>query len=77
VHQATPGPGVFYDLTPGLNYTPGIKLIIRPEIRRDWFDSDTGVGASARRPSKTEPGAASSWLLPLRARIIRGSASKW
>ena len=40
----TPGPGVFYDLTLGLNYTPNEKVIIRPEIRWDWFNADSGVG---------------------------------
>jgi hypothetical protein len=40
----TPGPGVFYDLTLGLNYRPCDRLIVRPEVRWDWFDADTGVG---------------------------------
>ena len=40
----TPGPGVYYDLTLGLNYTPNRNLIVRPEIRWDWFDADAGVG---------------------------------
>ncbi len=39
-----PGPGVYYDLTLGLNYTPNSNLIVRPEVRWDWFDADTGVG---------------------------------
>jgi hypothetical protein len=44
VVDPTPGPGVFCDLTLGLNYTPHDNLIIRPEVRWDWFDADTGVG---------------------------------
>ena len=40
----TPGPGVFQDLTFGLNYTPNDWLIVRPEVRWDWFDARSGVG---------------------------------
>ncbi|QDS91586.1 hypothetical protein FF011L_03160 [Roseimaritima multifibrata] len=40
----TPGPGVYHDITLGLNYKPNKSVIVRPEIRWDWFDSDTGVG---------------------------------
>jgi hypothetical protein len=40
----TPGPGTFYDLTLGLKYTPSTNWIIRPEIRWDSFDADSGVG---------------------------------
>ncbi|MDH3718845.1 MAG: porin [Planctomycetota bacterium] len=40
----TPGPGVFYDLTLGLNYKPNDNVILRPEVRWDWFDADPGVG---------------------------------
>jgi hypothetical protein len=40
----TPGPGVYHDITLGLNYKPRERLIIRPEIRWDWYEADTGVG---------------------------------
>lgn len=30
----TPGPGVYYDLTLGLNYKLNSNLIVRPEIER-------------------------------------------
>jgi hypothetical protein len=40
----TPGPGVYHDITLGLNYKPNERVIIRPEMRWDWFDGDTGVG---------------------------------
>lgn len=35
-------PGVFYNLTLGLNWHPREHLRIRPEIRRDWQVRDTG-----------------------------------
>ena len=41
----TPGPGVYHDLTLGLNYTPNRNLVVRPEVRWDWFDADAGVGS--------------------------------
>jgi hypothetical protein len=41
----TPGPGVYHDLTLGLNYSPHDQVIVRPEVRWDWFDADAGVGA--------------------------------
>ncbi len=44
VVNPTPGPGEYYDLTLGLNYKPNSNLIVRPEIRWDWFDADAGVG---------------------------------
>jgi hypothetical protein len=40
----TPGPGVYYALTLGLNYAPNDWFVIRPEIRWDWFGAQTGVG---------------------------------
>lgn len=40
----TPGPGAYYGLTLGLNYSRSSNLSIRPEIRWDWFDADAGVG---------------------------------
>ena len=33
--------GSFYEVTAGLNYIPGPNVVIRPEVRVDWFD---GVG---------------------------------
>ncbi|MBN1854494.1 MAG: porin [Pirellulales bacterium] len=38
-------PGDYYALTAGLNYRPNPNLIIRPEIRADWFDA-TNPGAT-------------------------------
>jgi hypothetical protein len=35
------GGGDFYSVTAGLNYTPNSNVIIRPEVRYDWFH---GVG---------------------------------
>lgn len=40
----TPSPGVGYDLTFGVNCRPNSNLVVRPEIRWDWFDADAGVG---------------------------------
>jgi hypothetical protein len=37
--------GNFYSLTAGVNWTPTDNLIVRPEIRADWFDGD-----QARQP---------------------------
>jgi hypothetical protein len=39
-----PGPGVWCDAALGLNYLPNTNITVRPEIRWDWFDADTGVG---------------------------------
>ena len=40
---ATPGgyAGNFYEVSAGLNWTPHANLIVRPEVRYDWYD---GVG---------------------------------
>jgi hypothetical protein len=37
------GPGVWYELTLGLNYRHSPNVVVRPEIRWDWFDADAGV----------------------------------
>jgi hypothetical protein len=34
--------GDFYELTFAVNYTPRENFALRPEIRWDWFDSETG-----------------------------------
>ena len=36
-------PGVYHEITAGLNYKPRCYLTIRPEARWDWFDADAGV----------------------------------
>ena len=43
VVSPTAGPGTFYALSLGLNYQPNANILIRPEIRWDSFDADTGV----------------------------------
>ena len=35
--------GNFYSLSAGLNWLPTTNLIVRPEIRADWFDGDQAV----------------------------------
>jgi hypothetical protein len=40
----SPGPGVFYDLTLGLNWTPHPRVVVRPEVPWDRFAADAGVG---------------------------------
>jgi hypothetical protein len=40
----THGSGVYHDVTLGLNYKPEESVVIRPEVRWDWFDGDPGVG---------------------------------
>ncbi|MBN2295600.1 MAG: outer membrane beta-barrel protein [Pirellulales bacterium] len=37
--------GNYYEITWGLNYTPCDCLMIRPELRYDWFKGDTTRGA--------------------------------
>ncbi len=37
--------GDFYEVTLGLNYKPHANVIIRPEIRWDWYEGDAAVGA--------------------------------
>lgn len=45
--------GNYYEVTWGLNYTPSKCLIIRPEIRYDWFKGDTANGCPFDDNSKT------------------------
>ncbi len=40
-----PFAGDFYSLSAGLNWHPGTNVIIRPEIRADWYD-----GNAVRQP---------------------------
>lgn len=43
VRVAPPGkPGSYYEATLGLNYKPHANLLVRPEIRWDWFDGTPG-----------------------------------
>jgi len=37
--------GNFYQATVGFNWRPGNHLVVRPEVRWDWFDPSTGVVA--------------------------------
>lgn len=34
--------GNFYELTAGLNWRPGDNVVVRPEVRWDWFDGPDG-----------------------------------
>jgi hypothetical protein len=36
-------PGNFYEFTAGLNWTPRENIIVRPEIRWDWYDASGAV----------------------------------
>ncbi|HUE69693.1 MAG TPA: porin [Pirellulaceae bacterium] len=36
--------GHFYEITAGLNWTPTSNLIVRPEVRYDWFDGQSLTG---------------------------------
>lgn len=38
-----PFAGDFYSLSLGVNYSPFENLIIRPEVRADWYDGSAGV----------------------------------
>jgi len=38
--------GDFYEITLGLNWTPHPNVIVRPEVRWDWFDSDDNHDAN-------------------------------
>jgi hypothetical protein len=35
-----PFPGNFYSLSLGLNWMPNSNVIVRPEVRADWYDGD-------------------------------------
>jgi hypothetical protein len=35
--------GDFYEVTAGLNWTPRQNIIVRPEVRWDWFEADAGI----------------------------------
>jgi len=35
--------GDYYELTLGLNWTPRENIILRPELRWDWFDAPAGT----------------------------------
>ena len=37
-------PGDYYELTAGVNYRPHANLVIRPELRYDWYDGPTPAG---------------------------------
>jgi hypothetical protein len=39
--------GNFWEVTWGLNYLIGSNMIIRPELRYDWFSADAGGGNGA------------------------------
>lgn len=39
--------GNFWEMTWGLNYLLGSNIVIRPELRYDWFAPDVGSGAGA------------------------------
>ena len=39
--------GNFWEMTWGLNYLIGNNLVIRPELRYDWFSADEGAGLGA------------------------------
>lgn len=41
--------GHYQDITAGLNWSPKPNIIIRPEVRWDWFDAHTGAGIPAGR----------------------------
>jgi hypothetical protein len=36
--------GTFQDITFGANYKPNANLLIRPEVRYDWYDGDLSAG---------------------------------
>ena len=46
-------PGNYYEVTWGLNYTPCKSLIVRPELRYDWFDGSVANGAPFDNNTKT------------------------
>ena len=46
--SATPGgyAGNFYEISLGLNWTPHANLIVRPEVRYDWYEGEQLNGAA-------------------------------
>ena len=44
--------GNFWEMTWGLNYLIGNNMVIRPELRYDWFSADAGGGNG---PPRTMP----------------------
>jgi hypothetical protein len=61
---ATPGgyAGNFYEISLGLNWTPHANLIVRPEVRYDWFE-----GAGTPFGDNT---ASSQWVYGLDAIVL-------
>jgi hypothetical protein len=58
-HNPAKGPfrGDFYEISAGLNWTPGANWVIRPELRWDWFDGENQV------PRPFNDGASNSQFL--------------
>ena len=54
--------GHFYEISAGLNWTPHANLVVRPEIRYDWYD-----GINAPYDDRT---AASQWTYGLDAIVL-------
>ena len=46
-------PGNYYEITWGLNYSPNSSMIIRPELRYDWFNGSTANGSPFNNNTKT------------------------
>jgi hypothetical protein len=36
--------GNFYNLSAGLNWSPHANIMLRPEVRYDWYDGDAAIG---------------------------------
>jgi hypothetical protein len=36
--------GAFNDLSLGLNWRPNKNIVLRPEVRWDWYDGPTNIG---------------------------------
>ena len=65
--SATPGgyAGNFYEISLGLNWTPHANLIVRPEVRYDWYD-----GVNAAGPPFGDGTESSQWVYGLDAVVL-------
>jgi hypothetical protein len=48
--------GNFYDIALGLNWTPHANVLVRPEVRWDWYDGDILAGANGPFDTDNFPG---------------------
>jgi hypothetical protein len=48
--------GNFYDIALGLNWSPHANIMVRPEVRWDWYDGDILAGSNGPFDTDNPPG---------------------